>query len=145
MEIDIFLRKNDEGCLFYVFNFNVGQFGCLFHVPINDGRLCSPLFTKNINIKSNCNCILIKNKVHFAIDIFFFQSALTFLEFNALRIFLKSALLFPSTLTQRFMTRINQEIKKKVFLLISILLNKTSFLTGKILQFLNKSLKQTTT
>lgn len=22
MEIDIFLRKNDEGCLFYVFNFN---------------------------------------------------------------------------------------------------------------------------
>lgn len=43
------------------------------------------------------------------------------------------------------MTRINQEIKKKVFLLISILLNKTSFLTGKILQFLNKSLKQTTT
>lgn len=115
MEIDIFLRKNDEGCLFYVFNFNVGQFGCLFHVPINDGRLCSPLFTKNINIKSNCNCILIKNKVHFAIDIFFFQSALTFLEFNALRIFFKSALLFPSTLTQRFMTRINQEIKKKVF------------------------------
>lgn len=88
---------------------------CLFHVPINDGRLCSPLFTKNINIKSNCNCILIKNKVHFAIDIFFFQSALTFLEFNALRIFFKSALLFPSTLTQRFMTRINQEIKKKFF------------------------------
>lgn len=71
--------------------------------------------TKNINIKSNCNCILIKNKVHFAIDIFFFQSALTFLEFNALRIFFKSALLFPSTLTQRFMTRINQEIKKKSF------------------------------
>lgn len=70
---------------------------CLFHVPINDGRLCSPLFTKNINIKSNCNCILIKNKVHFAIDIFFFQSALTFLEFNALRIFFKSALLFAST------------------------------------------------
>lgn len=101
--------------------------------------------TKNINIKSNCNCILIKNKVHFAIDIFFFQSALTFLEFNALRIFFKSALLFPSTLTQRFMTRINQEIKKKFFLLISILLNKTSLLTGKILQFLNKSLKQTTT
>lgn len=53
--------------------------------------------------------------VHFAIDIFFFQSALTFLEFNALRIFFKSALLFPSTLTQRFMTRINQEIKKKGF------------------------------
>lgn len=22
MEIDIFLRKNDEGCFFYVFNFN---------------------------------------------------------------------------------------------------------------------------
>lgn len=64
-----------------IYTATVGQFGCLFHVPINDGILCSPLFTKNINIKSNCNCIRIKNKVHFAIDIFFFQSALTFLEF----------------------------------------------------------------
>lgn len=45
---------------------------CLFYVFINDGRLCLLLFIKNINIKLNCNCILIKNKVYFVIDIFFF-------------------------------------------------------------------------